>query len=138
MFKKRPLGIISLMIFYGIIVSLNAYHLYQLILLYPIFPGPGVLTDMLIALFFIAMPIILVIGFIQLKAWARRIGIIFSGVAAILNVVGLVLYKDWLLLYTVGIHSLILFYLFQPTVKSIFHEVIHHLPISPPPTPPNL
>jgi len=138
LFNKRPLGVFSILIFYIIVVSLNIYHLYQLILLYPVLGPAAVLWDIFLSVLIVVMAIGVGIGFFNFKAWARRFGILFSGMALIFCLVGVIIYKDWMLLLAIAIHGLIIFYLMQPSVRAYFKEAEHHLPTTPPPGPANL
>ncbi|OGQ33773.1 MAG: hypothetical protein A3F16_05875 [Deltaproteobacteria bacterium RIFCSPHIGHO2_12_FULL_43_9] len=138
LFKKRSLGIWSIILIYLAIIFINSVQLYELALLYPVLSRKVVFPEMINAGFFIIFPIIIIIGFLFLRAWARRFAILLSSIAIVLNLMGLIKYSDWYLLLSIGLHVLIFYYLILPATKKIFHEAAHHLSPGPPLTPPNL
>lgn len=122
--KNSTLGIWSLLLIYFVIIFLNSSHLYELILLYPIFDQSITLPEMLNAAFFIVFPIVVCLGIFFLRPWGRRMAMVLSIIAILLNLIGLVKYKDWYLLYSLGLHTLIYVYLMQPATKQIFSKQV--------------
>lgn len=138
LFKKRPLGVWSIILIYLVVIFINSVQLYELILLYPVLSRQVVLPEMINAIFFIIFPGLIIIGLIFLRAWSRRFAILLSAIAMVLNLVGLVKYSDWYLLFPLGVHMLIFYYLILPVTKKVFHEALHNFSARPPLAPPNL